>query len=151
MRFDADRSFRRQLAETYGHLKDARSGDFKVEVFDLPAQKDDKDCGLFAIAYITEILTGGNPERKQYKQRELRGHLIEIMESTCLSKFQSISTKKVKSKIIMLSAYCCYMKRGNSLVGCSKGCENGWFHEECLGNDVDRQELICDACSSNHH
>ena len=56
------------------------------------------DCGLFAIAFATEVAYGGDPVVVSYQQAEMRNHLLLCFEkgdhelATTISKSTEIST-----------------------------------------------------------
>lgn len=39
------------------------------------------DCGVFAIAFLTEVLCGGDPAQVSFKQERLRPHLYDCIAS----------------------------------------------------------------------
>ena len=45
------------------------------------------DCGLFAIAYATELAHGGDPAKVVYSQGEMRSHFIKCLENGILTPF----------------------------------------------------------------
>ena len=51
---------------------------FLVRVANVTKQSGTSACGLFAIAYITDIAFGRNPEHHVFKQSEMRGHLYKF-------------------------------------------------------------------------
>ena len=53
-------------------------------VFQFSSKKAVRTCGLFAIAFATEICTGHNPSDAEFVQREMRPHLLN-----CLKKWAS--------------------------------------------------------------
>ena len=53
----------------------------KVEVLSVQQQLGLHDCGLFAIAYATELAAGGDPERVQFHQERMRELLVHCLTS----------------------------------------------------------------------
>uniref|UniRef100_A0A1X7UT78 Ubiquitin-like protease family profile domain-containing protein n=1 Tax=Amphimedon queenslandica TaxID=400682 RepID=A0A1X7UT78_AMPQE len=45
------------------------------------------DCGVFAIAMVTAILHGYDPELVQFSQRSMRDHLMKCLEAQSLTPF----------------------------------------------------------------
>ena len=50
-------------------------------------QKGDKDCGLFAIAYVTAIAFSQFPAKKTFRQESLRAHLVTCFQHSKMSPF----------------------------------------------------------------
>ena len=51
-------------------------------------QSGSVDCGLFAIAYITDIAFGRDPSFHVYVQKEMRQHFSNVLSKKKLSHFQ---------------------------------------------------------------
>jgi len=50
-------------------------------------QKGGKDCGVFAIAIATAIVSGLNPSRQNFKQEAMKGHLVDCFNKEVLTPF----------------------------------------------------------------
>lgn len=50
-------------------------------------QKGSKDCGVYAIAFATAIAFGQNPGRQNFKQEEMRAHLVNCFNKNQISVF----------------------------------------------------------------
>ena len=50
-------------------------------------QIDVKDCGLFAIAFVTSIVCGEDPCDLFYKQENMRKHLFDCFEQLVITPF----------------------------------------------------------------
>ena len=46
------------------------------------------DCGLFAIAVITAIAHGKDPSQLQFRQEEMRSHLLSCFKNKIITPFQ---------------------------------------------------------------
>lgn len=146
-----NQQFRRQLVDMYGHVAKDKGGDFLVKVFEIPYQVGDVDCGLFAIAYATEILFGDRPEMRRFEQSFMRQHLTNSFNNGTLLKFPSNATAMAPSQNVWLACWCCFLRKEkkDKWVGCTstRKCSDGWFHTGCLvGVYIDR--VICLKCSS---
>ena len=49
------------------------------QVFILVSQNGNVDCGIFAIAYATDIAAGNNPATIVYDHSEMRQHLLDCL------------------------------------------------------------------------
>ncbi|XP_022100265.1 uncharacterized protein LOC110984395 [Acanthaster planci] len=56
------------------------SSTLEVRLPRMHRQRGSSDCGVFALAYATEVAFQGNPELVVYEQRRLRQHLQECLE-----------------------------------------------------------------------
>jgi len=50
-------------------------------------QTGSKDCGVFTIAIATAIASGLNPTRQNFKQKAMRGHLVDCFNNEMLTPF----------------------------------------------------------------
>ena len=50
-------------------------------------QKGSKDCGVYSIAFATAIAFGQNPSRQNFKQEEMRAHLVNCFNKNYISVF----------------------------------------------------------------
>ena len=104
------------------------------------------DCGLFALAYATSLVTGHNPARHVYAQNKMRKHLYNCLKSGEMEMFPLL--KDCEQPTIAcadsIDVYCtCRMPEidGIDMVECSK-C-NEWYHVCCI--DVPKQ-VMEDSC-----
>ena len=51
-----------------------------VEMAPVQQQVGGKDCGLFAVAFATELANGGDPVKVQYDQCAMREHYYSCLE-----------------------------------------------------------------------
>ena len=56
----------------------------------LQKQVGGTDCGLFAIAVITAIAHGKDPSQIQFKQEEIRNHLLNCLKDKYITLFPCI-------------------------------------------------------------
>ncbi|XP_024945840.1 uncharacterized protein LOC112495108 [Cephus cinctus] len=80
------------LEKLYPHLNlNVKS----IVVFPLVDQQpNDKDCGVYAIAFAVTILFGLKPENVRYDSTQMRRHLLEMFESKRIEHFPGQSTDK---------------------------------------------------------
>ena len=83
-----DSSFRDVDPTTYALIKNMFGGD-QCEVSMKKVQEQDgiKDCGVFAIAFITSIVHGEDPCDVFYKQENMREHLLDCYEKLIITPF----------------------------------------------------------------
>ena len=66
-----------QLAHIYNSQ---RLDTLSVEMAPVQQQVGGKDCGLFAVAFATELANGGDPVKVQYDQCAMREHYYSCLE-----------------------------------------------------------------------
>ena len=88
------RQYSVQLFEKYGNAY-AKNGILTVRFIKVQQQNNSFDCGVFAIAFLMEILTHTDPARKHFTStsQEMRNHLHDLLT---LKKYESFpgSTKR---------------------------------------------------------
>ena len=104
-------------------------------------QRNDYDCGVFAIAYATELAHGGDPALYNWDCTSMWSHLVNCLEQRKLDSFPKSEKRKI---------YCvCRMpnnkKRGMIQCGSCKK----WYHFDCISGgeiNVECRWLLCQKC-----
>ena len=126
-----------QVPETKSHLS--------IHSISIQHQKGSKDCGLFAIAFATEICTGHNPSDAEFVQSEMRPHLVNCLKMGKLSRFPQQSQYSIthsKPKVFNVKVYCMCRMPDNfdeNMVQCTNF--QGWYHYRCVKM---RKECSCE-------
>ena len=107
-----------------------------VTFFNVKVQKQigGSDCGLFALAFATDLCFGLDPHNQKYKQNETHQHFIRCLESGKITPFPKtdrrvqthLSYNKTAIKIFCL---CRLPNDKKEYVECFS-CK-GWYHPEC--------------------
>ncbi|KAL5496713.1 hypothetical protein EMCRGX_G013057 [Ephydatia muelleri] len=150
-----------QLAHIYQAAPDVQN--MSIRVLPVQQQKGSKDCGLFAVAFATELCSGEDPTRAVFKQCSMRQHLYNCLEAGEISRFPQYTKKELRSlpkntakhstlKTFDQELFClcrlpeCYDKR---MVQCT-ACKS-WYHFQCVGfkskNEVPKS-WKCNSCIS---
>ncbi len=111
---------------------------FSVQVANVTKQSGSSACGLFAIAYITDIAFGRNPEQHVFKQSEMRGHLYKCIEQQKMDPFPTSRGKRVaihKPVQVEVHCYCRCPDYGVKMVLCNGVCGEH-FHVKCIESAV---------------
>ncbi|KAL5508860.1 hypothetical protein EMCRGX_G004118 [Ephydatia muelleri] len=74
-----------QLAQIYQAAPDVQN--MSIRVLPVQQQKGSKDCGLFAVAFATELCSGEDPTRAVFKHCSMRQHLYNCLEAGEISRF----------------------------------------------------------------
>ena len=56
-------------------------------------QQDGYDCGIFAIAFATDVAYNHKPEQRTYNQSVMRKHLLAQLENETMSSFPQQTNK----------------------------------------------------------
>ena len=59
----------------------------RIKMSQCRKQKGSKDCGIYAIAFATAIAFDRNPSRQNFKQEEMRAHLVNCFNKNHISVF----------------------------------------------------------------
>ena len=78
--------------------------DFKVHKIQF--QKGTSDCGLFSVAYATDLAFGNDPASYMYKQNLLRSHFTSCISNNALTPFPSEPIKYQRPKLIRNPVLC---------------------------------------------
>ncbi len=58
-----------------------------LKIHKVQFQERSDDCGLFSIAYATDLVYGNDPASCRYKQKDLRSHFLDCLENKMLLPF----------------------------------------------------------------
>lgn len=95
-------------------------------------QKGASDCGLFAIAYATDLAHGNDPATLRYNQDKLRLHFLHCLKQKQLTPFPSEKTQPGKMKMEHVRIFCsCRLpdNKKENMAQCQKCFE--WYHQSC--------------------
>ena len=104
--------------------------DFKVHKIQF--QRGNSDCGLFSIAYATDLAFGNDPASYMYKQDLLRSHFACCISSNKLTPFPSEPIKYQRPKTGTVLCTCCLPDNGEEkMVQCNdcQDCHGSIFHK----------------------
>ena len=63
------------------------------------------DCGVYAIAFLTDICYGRSPSSCIYDHKKIRSHLINCFQTGKMTPFPSTETKEEKAMLKTLNVY----------------------------------------------
>ena len=98
-------------------------------------QTNDDDCGLFALAFATDICHFSNPGGCGYEASSLRKHLVHCIENQHMSLFPRTHRrvnfyKSVKTLTVPIYCVCRMPNDNNPYVQCNH-CKE-WYHLDCV-------------------
>lgn len=124
-----------QVAQIYGGTSRA-SDTLCVEVVPVHQQNGVVDCGVFSVAFATDICHGLDPVAVSYDQRRMRDHLISCLEKKTFQPFpRSQTLVKLNARAFRsFKVYCsCRLPEhyDDKMIECEK-CQD-WYHYCCVG------------------
>ena len=106
-----------------------------INVINCKRQKGGYDCGLFSIAYATDLCFGNDPSMKTYTQKSMRSHLLSCLAENQMCPFPSeernMQKRVTKSFKIPLFCICRLPDNREEKMGKCEECKE-WFHKSCL-------------------
>ena len=127
---------------------------FTVGFSNVYKQSGSADCGLFSIAYITDLAFGKDPSLHVYQQSGMREHLFKCFQKKQLEPFPVLRERRVTNrfKFVKVEVHC-YCRRtdyyGTEMYFCDGVCGE-WYHLECISNPpAHSEEFYCTNCLSS--
>jgi hypothetical protein len=104
------------------------------QVMNVAKQRNVKDCGLYAIAFAEQLLSGNDPSPSVFKQDAMRQHLLDCLLKKNLSAFPISNFRTFRKSVEAefteeLYCYCKGISEG-VMIQCDR-CDV-WFHAACL-------------------
>ena len=146
-----------QIAQIYGPTCTSKGGLSIRKVSVQQQEVGTLDCGLFAVAYATEVCYGMDPAKASFEQSKMNIHLVQCLEAGNLARFPQTSkvTKGLRppSIVLHLELYCyCNMPESyEDMIEC-ESCKK-WYHKTCAGingltrRQVQRLAWLCKSCT----
>ena len=69
--------------------------ELKFDIMNIQCQENMNDCGLFAIAYATELVYGEDPCFCHFQTEVMRSHLMKCLESGVMERFPLKKRRRV--------------------------------------------------------
>jgi hypothetical protein len=126
------------------------------DIMNVHAQPNLTDCGLFAVAFATELVYGKDPVLCNFDCAAMRLHLLEILEAGVVQRFPCTKQRRVPigsrvRKTIREQIFCqCRMpnNKDKAMIECSN-CKK-WYHKGCEGIDTEEtykgKPWKCSSC-----
>ena len=97
--FDSLLSTNGLIKETVSVLENIYGSFGQYITTDVTQQLGVKDCGLFAIAFITALCHGQQPEDFRINQKEMRNHFIACIEARDIKPFPATKKKRQRKPL----------------------------------------------------
>ena len=142
LNYTKDKKYPKKTIKSFAKMINSTSSQFKVNVMSVQQQPNAIDCGLFAIAFATDLLYGNSPSNVSYEHEKMRQHLFICLQQDSFTLFPRASAEACKTRSFKynLDVYCTcrdvYFEEdikkdeGYFMAQCSS-CDD-WFHKNCL-------------------
>ena len=131
-----------QIANIYNRSIPSSQSSLPVEVLSVQQQRGTLDCGIFAVAFATEICHSNNPEGVVYDQKKMREHLFQCFSDDKVTVFPRLSPQleplpRPTRVILNINLYChCKMPQEFDDVMVSCDTCSKWYHSKCVDLDT---------------
>jgi len=121
-------------------------------------QPNSNDCGLFAIAFATELVHGRDPSLCHFNTSAMRQHLVGCLNEGHLSCFPLKKRRRIPlgskvKKSVQEHIYCTCRTINDKMrpmIACTNCCK--WYHKGCVNLDVHTSykevQWICCSCTN---
>ena len=149
------------IVNVYGSTYESTSEDAKWQIAALLRTKDNQielkiqnvqyqneftDCGIFAVAFATDLAYGCNPSKCHYKQDLFRSHFLKCLHLQNMTPFPSTAKRFRAPKTEHIEVFCtCRLPANGSMVQCSECKER--YHTSCIGT-TPTLHWKCSTCNS---
>ena len=139
-------------------LMKTKKREIHFDLVNVMRQPNGSDCGLFAIAFATELIHGFDPALCHFDTAVMRQHLMKCLENGHLSRFPCTKTRRIPlggriRKSFKEEVYCNCRSIHDSLrqmIECTN-CRT-WYHKDCEKVDLDKSfkgiSWSCSVCKS---
>ena len=122
----------------------------------LSVQQQDgtKDCGLFSIAYASEICYGFSVSKASFDQKRMRPHLHRCLSEGTIVPFPKIfcdqePIPRPSEGVVNVEVYClCRLPENYDFLMISCDVCGQWYHGSCVGIESDKipRNWTCSKC-----
>ena len=132
-------------------LIQSKQREFTIQIMNIKKQTNTVDCGLYSIAVLTSLLLGQDPTTVVYNDKELRSHLVKVLEAKMITLFPISQTRKfakrvAKTEKCFVYCVCRLPDNGERMICCDK-CEE-WYHFKCVDVTlITDNNWYCTTCS----
>ena len=124
----------------------------RIKKLSVQQQHGTSDCGLFALAFATEICSRGDAQAACFDQKKMRRHLSMCLTKGVIKPFPKATSEPFPRPTERLSTYRVYChcrsleEFDHKMVECTR-CKS-WYHVTCVG--LHQKEVPihwkCDRC-----
>ena len=122
----------------------------ELKIQNVQYQNECTDCGIFAVAFATDLAHGCNPSIRLYKQDLLRSHFLKCLSQKSMTPFPSKAKKFGPPKTEHIEVFCtmsCRLPANESMVQCIECKEQ--YHTSCIDiNAILPSGWKCNVCAA---
>lgn len=118
---------------------------FMFDIMNVHSQPNLTDCGLFALAFATELVHGEDPVLCSFDCSAMRLHLLQCLEAGFVERFPRKKLRRVpfgsRVKKPSREPIFCTCRMPNNKEKAMIECNNckKWYHKECEGVNTDEK------------
>ena len=160
---NTDSCSNKKIVNTIADVVMCKRGYLEILSAGVQQQKNAVDCGVFAIAYATDVAFGIMPAESSYDVATMRLHLLRCLEQGEMKPFPSTLKRVKRCRQIMsyIGIYCVCrrpfyeedLEEDKGLfMACCCSCEE-WFHRRCekipvavFKDDQETRKWRCSSC-----
>lgn len=126
-----------------------------IKIVDVQQQRGSTECGLFALAFASDLCANGDPFTRVYSESQFWSHLLKCFISEKMTPFPSRSKKSMSGERLAgfypVDIFCvCRQPERLPMVCCDTCCE--WYHSNCaqIPEEVfldGKMTWCCDRCT----
>ena len=152
-------SITRQTMINVCSIMKTRKKEIHFDLVNVMRQPNGSDCGLFAVAFATELAHGYDPALCHWDTAVMRQHLISCLENRHLSRFPCSKERRIRlggrriRKSFKEEVYCTCRSINDSsreMIECTNCCT--WYHKDCEKVDCSKSfkgiRWSCSVCKS---
>ena len=84
----------KNLVKQITRLRKCKDAELRIISKVVQQQRNGYDCGIFAIAFATDVAYNHKPEQRTYNQSVMRKHLLAQLENETMSAFPQQTNKR---------------------------------------------------------
>ena len=98
LNYTKDKKYPKKTIKSFAKMINSTSSQFKVNVMSVQQQPNAIDCGLFAIAFATDLLHGNSPSNVSYEHEKIRQHLLICLQQDSFTLFPRAKAEACKTR-----------------------------------------------------
>ena len=148
----------KQTCQHICHFWKSKGKEATFKLANVQRQPNGSDCGVFALAFATELAHGCNPVFCRYSVPKMREHLLTCLESGKMQPFPQTKRRIPHTSLFksvqkeLLFCFCRLPNDKSKAMICCDVCQQ-WYHASCVGLNPEELAVLdkwfCEQPSCN--